>query len=72
MYLYMCSFLETKSVALCERATSAGQKKSNVLNYFGITLFIDNYLVAIVIVAHSVGLAAIIVPSILRYNVFNV
>ena len=27
MYLYMCSFLETKSVALCERATAAGQKE---------------------------------------------
>ena len=27
MYLYMCSILETKSVALCKRATSAGQKK---------------------------------------------
>ena len=26
MYLYMCSFLETKSVALCERATSAVKK----------------------------------------------
>ena len=27
MYLYMCSFLETKSVALCERATSAVKKR---------------------------------------------
>ena len=27
MYLYMCSFLETKSVALRERATAAGQKE---------------------------------------------
>ena len=27
MYLYMCSFLETKSVALCERATTAVKEK---------------------------------------------
>ena len=27
MFLYMYSFLETKSVALCERATTAEQKK---------------------------------------------
>ena len=30
MYLYMYSFLETKSVVLRERATAAGQKKRDV------------------------------------------